>query len=266
MGPKQAVGGAPPALAEADDPEAERDRLAAEYADEHVTACGRASQGFVDELVELRDTRRRLASALVLSHAGRSATDRGTSPMTTDVALGDSFTAGLKSGAALGRRGGARARAADALREPAGVEVPASTSSSASWSRRSSSTPTWSRRVRRERRARVGAPGRPRVRRAAGRGRRPRSEAPRACRRDCHLSGHLALPRPAPAHAHARGGGHAPLQRRVPRRPSGRRGAARRLQGSGRIRARHLRRRRLPPSAEGRAAAASCARCAPGFG
>ena len=59
MGPKQAVGVVHRrALAEADDPEAERDRLAAEYADEHVTAAVAASQGFVDELVELRDTRR----------------------------------------------------------------------------------------------------------------------------------------------------------------------------------------------------------------
>jgi acetyl-CoA carboxylase carboxyltransferase component len=83
MGPKQAVGVVHRrALAEADDPEAERDRLAAEYADEHVTAAVAASQGFVDELVEPRDTRRRLASALAgLSHAGQFGNGPGNIPL-----------------------------------------------------------------------------------------------------------------------------------------------------------------------------------------
>jgi acetyl-CoA carboxylase carboxyltransferase component len=83
MGPKQAVGVVHRrVLAEADDPEAERDRLAAEYADEHVTAAVAASQGFVDELVEPRDTRRRLASALAgLSHAGQFGNGPGNIPL-----------------------------------------------------------------------------------------------------------------------------------------------------------------------------------------
>jgi methylmalonyl-CoA decarboxylase subunit alpha len=83
MGPKQAVGVVHRrALAEADDPEAERDRLAAEYADEHVSAAVAASQGFVDELVEPRDTRRRLASALAgLSHSGQFGNGPGNIPL-----------------------------------------------------------------------------------------------------------------------------------------------------------------------------------------
>ncbi len=83
MGPKQAVGVVHRrALAEADDPDAERDRLAAAYADEHVTAAVAASQGFVDELVEPRDTRRRLASALAgFSHAGQFGNGPGNIPL-----------------------------------------------------------------------------------------------------------------------------------------------------------------------------------------
>jgi acetyl-CoA carboxylase carboxyltransferase component len=83
MGPKQAVGVVHRrALAEADDPEAERDRLASDYADEHVSAAVAASQGFVDELVEPRDTRRRLASALAaLSHAGQYGNGPGNIPL-----------------------------------------------------------------------------------------------------------------------------------------------------------------------------------------
>jgi acetyl-CoA carboxylase carboxyltransferase component len=83
MGPKQAVGVVHRrALAEADDPEAERDRLASDYADEHVSAAVAASQGFVDELVEPRDTRRRLASALAgLSHSGQYGNGPGNIPL-----------------------------------------------------------------------------------------------------------------------------------------------------------------------------------------
>jgi acetyl-CoA carboxylase carboxyltransferase component len=83
MGPKQAVGVVHRrALAEADDPEAERERLAAEYADEHVSAAVAASQGFVDELVEPRDTRRRLAGALTaLSSAGEYGNGGGNIPL-----------------------------------------------------------------------------------------------------------------------------------------------------------------------------------------
>jgi acetyl-CoA carboxylase carboxyltransferase component len=70
------------ALADADDPEAERDRLAAVYADEHVSAAIAASQGFVDELVEPHDTRRRLSSALAaLSHAGHYGNGPGNIPL-----------------------------------------------------------------------------------------------------------------------------------------------------------------------------------------
>ena len=80
---KQAVGVVHKrALAESDDVEAERDRLAAEYADEHVSAEVAASTGFIDELVEPRDTRRRLAAALAaLSGPGRSGNGGGNIPL-----------------------------------------------------------------------------------------------------------------------------------------------------------------------------------------
>ena len=83
MGPKQAVGVVHKrALAESDDVEADRDRLAAEYADEHVSAEVAASTGFIDELVEPRDTRRRLAAALAaLSGPGRSGNGGGNIPL-----------------------------------------------------------------------------------------------------------------------------------------------------------------------------------------
>ncbi|HEV3377850.1 MAG TPA: acyl-CoA carboxylase subunit beta [Thermoleophilaceae bacterium] len=83
MGSKQAVGIVHKrALAEADDPDAERDRLAELYADEHVSAAVAAREGFVDELVEPHDTRRRLAGALGgLSHAGLCGNGGGNIPL-----------------------------------------------------------------------------------------------------------------------------------------------------------------------------------------
>jgi acetyl-CoA carboxylase carboxyltransferase component len=83
MGARQAVGVVHRrTLAEADDPDAERDRLAAEYRDEHVSAQVAAQRGFVDELVEPVDTRRRLAGALAgLSHAGHFGNGPGNIPL-----------------------------------------------------------------------------------------------------------------------------------------------------------------------------------------
>ena len=52
------------ALAAADDPEAERDRLAQHYAETQLRPEVAAARGFVDELIEPRDTRARLAWAL----------------------------------------------------------------------------------------------------------------------------------------------------------------------------------------------------------
>jgi acetyl-CoA carboxylase carboxyltransferase component len=83
MGPKQAVGVVHRrALADADDPEAERDRLAAEYAEDHLSAAVAAEQGFIDELIEPRDTRRRIAGAIAsLSPAGMFGNGPGNLPL-----------------------------------------------------------------------------------------------------------------------------------------------------------------------------------------
>jgi acetyl-CoA carboxylase carboxyltransferase component len=83
MGPKQAVGVVHRrALAASDDPEAERDRLAAEYAEEHLSAVVAAQQGFIDELIEPLDTRRRLAGALsALSQSGMFGNGPGNIPL-----------------------------------------------------------------------------------------------------------------------------------------------------------------------------------------
>jgi acetyl-CoA carboxylase carboxyltransferase component len=51
-------------LAAAEDPEAERARLAAAYAEEHLGAHVAAAAGFVDEVIEPHETRRRLRWAL----------------------------------------------------------------------------------------------------------------------------------------------------------------------------------------------------------
>jgi acetyl-CoA carboxylase carboxyltransferase component len=83
MGPKQAVGIVHKRdIAAAEDPEAEHDRLAAAYADEHVSAAVAAREGFIDELVEPIDTRRRLAGALsALSGAGNYGNGPGNVPL-----------------------------------------------------------------------------------------------------------------------------------------------------------------------------------------
>ncbi|HWF55845.1 MAG TPA: carboxyl transferase domain-containing protein [Solirubrobacteraceae bacterium] len=52
------------ALRDAAEPELERERLAAAYADEHLGAEAAAAGGFVDEIVEPAETRARLAAAL----------------------------------------------------------------------------------------------------------------------------------------------------------------------------------------------------------
>ncbi|MDQ6817805.1 MAG: acyl-CoA carboxylase subunit beta [Actinomycetota bacterium] len=51
-------------LSAAEDPDAERTRLADAYAEEHLRAAAAAASGFVDEIVEPAATRARLASAL----------------------------------------------------------------------------------------------------------------------------------------------------------------------------------------------------------
>ena len=83
MGPKQAVTIVNRRdIAAADDPEAERDRLAADYAAGHVTAEVAARGGHIDELIEPADTRRRLAGALAaLSHGREYGNGGGNIPL-----------------------------------------------------------------------------------------------------------------------------------------------------------------------------------------
>ena len=72
MGPKQAVGIIHRrALAAAPDPEAEHDRLAEDYAADHLGAAVAAGDGHVDEIIDPRATRSRLAWGLAtLAGAG----------------------------------------------------------------------------------------------------------------------------------------------------------------------------------------------------
>jgi acetyl-CoA carboxylase carboxyltransferase component len=83
MGARQAVGVVHRrALASSSDPEAERDRLAAEYADEHLSAGIAAQQGFIDEVVLPTETRPRLSAALsALSEPGRFGNGPGNIPL-----------------------------------------------------------------------------------------------------------------------------------------------------------------------------------------
>jgi acetyl-CoA carboxylase carboxyltransferase component len=83
MGPKQAVGIVHKRdIAAADDPEAEHERLAAEYAENHVSARVAAREGYVDELVEPEDTRWRLEGAIAaLSGPARCGNGLGNIPL-----------------------------------------------------------------------------------------------------------------------------------------------------------------------------------------
>ena len=83
MGPKQAVGIVHRKdIAAADDPDAERERLAEEYAGEQLSADVAAREGFIDELVEPGETRARLSGALAaLCHGGRFGNGPGNIPL-----------------------------------------------------------------------------------------------------------------------------------------------------------------------------------------
>jgi acetyl-CoA carboxylase carboxyltransferase component len=83
VGAKQAVGIMHRrALADADDPVAERDRLAEEYTDERLKATVAVAEGHVDELVEPMQTRERLCWALrVLDGDHRHGWGRGNVPL-----------------------------------------------------------------------------------------------------------------------------------------------------------------------------------------
>ena len=65
----------------APDPEAERDRLADAYAEEHLRAESAAAEGFVDEIIEPAQTRDRLAWALRAFGAGGTPTRTGGDPL-----------------------------------------------------------------------------------------------------------------------------------------------------------------------------------------
>ena len=82
MGPKQAVEIVHRrAIAAADDPEAERDRLALDYADEHLRASVAASDGHVDEIIEPATTRARLAWGLSTLAGAERGSHRGNIPL-----------------------------------------------------------------------------------------------------------------------------------------------------------------------------------------
>jgi methylmalonyl-CoA decarboxylase subunit alpha len=83
MGAQQAVGiVGRRAIAAADDPEAERTRLALDYADEHLTAQGAVADGHVDELIAPSETRERLAAAFTsLESTTRSVRPAGNLPL-----------------------------------------------------------------------------------------------------------------------------------------------------------------------------------------
>jgi acetyl-CoA carboxylase carboxyltransferase component len=83
MGPKQAVGIVHKReIAAADDPAAEHERLAAEYADDHVSASVAAREGYIDELIEPEDTRWRLEGAIAaLCGPGRCGNGPGNIPL-----------------------------------------------------------------------------------------------------------------------------------------------------------------------------------------
>jgi propionyl-CoA carboxylase beta chain len=51
-------------IAASEDPAAARDAYAEEYRDEHLTAAVAAAEGYIDEIVQPSDTRRRLGEAL----------------------------------------------------------------------------------------------------------------------------------------------------------------------------------------------------------
>jgi acetyl-CoA carboxylase carboxyltransferase component len=59
-------------LRAAEDPDTERDRLAAAYAEEHLRAEAAATAGFIDEIVEPCDTRERLTWALTTLTGARA--------------------------------------------------------------------------------------------------------------------------------------------------------------------------------------------------
>ena len=109
--------GAPPGACRGRRPRGRARPLAAEYADEHVSAAVAASQGFVDELVEPRDAppAGERAGGPV---AGQFGNGPGNIPYDLRGPRRQLHRRVDVRRAALGRRGGARARAEDALREP----------------------------------------------------------------------------------------------------------------------------------------------------
>lgn len=82
MGAKQAVGIVHRReIAAAADPEAERDRWSAGYADDHLRARVAAQDGHVDEIIEPADTRERLAWGLSMLAGAERGSHRGNLPL-----------------------------------------------------------------------------------------------------------------------------------------------------------------------------------------
>jgi acetyl-CoA carboxylase carboxyltransferase component len=82
MAAKQAVGIiSRREIAASDDPAAARDALAAEYSEEHLGAELAAREGFIDEVIEPRETRDRLAWAISSLPKPRSRSGAGNIPL-----------------------------------------------------------------------------------------------------------------------------------------------------------------------------------------
>ena len=92
-------------LAAADDPEAERDRLAAEYAEQQLRAAGGgAARGYVDELIAPAETRAAAGLGVRLAGGAAMSTASGRGPAHRDDRLRRHGAAGALPGAQRPRR------------------------------------------------------------------------------------------------------------------------------------------------------------------
>ena len=215
---------------------------------------GRRARGFIDELVEPRDTRRRLAGALAaLSRLRRRpATAVGTSRYDHLRRSRRLLHRRPRAGSSRAGRTRWRARSAATLatRTWRGWARPARTSRASSSTRALALEPDLVTLVCGANDVLARRAPRPRAyaQRLSRMFERLRREAPAGRDRDSDLPGHLAVPRPAPALARAGRAGDAAVQRRAAGRwPSATASRCSTASTIRRRRSRDLRRRRLPP-------------------